>query len=395
MQNDLTLREFSKDSFWDFFSFIDSPYFVCIGEKSRFYDESLVHSDFGFWFLKHYLESTNEKRISVYEDYSLKTLYSLDSSLKIENCDQECIDIFPTKIPFETLLEKISFLFHQILLINIEVLHLSNNDDTHKFFRLLKGFSLSNSLTIIVFGLHNSNETNEWDVSFEYADICVSYELAVERPLMNPVLFVSQPIDRIYKLAIVKNRFDGEEKSIFLGMVPGKGFYFVAKHELNHSWEPVHTSNLLKSNRYLEADGQSPQVIENNDTVAYVGYFGFSLNGLFKLTKKKNPLSVLVDKFSIYDNPDYEDLDEPIIILEVNPDFINIGDNFTFYFKSNFSIISGQKKFLNAKAKKEKLIDVYLFTIEESLPCLIEHRDGFIPYWNSKLDTFIWFMQSK
>lgn len=395
MQNDLTLREFSKDFFWDFFSFINSPYFVCIGEKSRFYDEGLGHSDFGFWFLKHYLESTNKKRISVYEDYSLKTLYSLDSSLKIENCDQECIDIFPAKITFETLLKKISLLSHQIILINIEVLYLSNNDDTHNFFRLLKGFSLSNFLTIIVFGLHNKNETNDWDVSFEYADICVSYELAVERPLMNPELFLSHHIDRIYKLAIAKNRFDGKKKSIFLSKVSGKGFYYVAKYDQNHSWEPVYTLNILKSNRYLDPDAQYPQVIENNDTVAFVGYFGFSLNGLFKLTKKKNPLSVLVDKFSIYDNPDYEDLDEPIIIIEVNPDFINIGDNFSFYFKSNFSIISGHKKFYSAKMKKEKSIDVYLFTLEECLPCLIEHRDGFIPYWNTKLDTFIRFMQSK
>ena len=131
-------------------------------------------------------------------------------------------------------------------------------------------------------------------------------------------------------------------------------------------------------------------VYEDNDIIVYMGYFGFNLDGLFEYSKQKSLTPISIENFAIYDGAVYEDIDEPIIILEVNPDFINTGDNFSFCKKSNFFIISGQRKFFKEIDKSKKgTINVFLFTMEETLPYLIKHRKSFVDYWNDKLDTYL------
>jgi hypothetical protein len=94
----------------------------------------------------------------------------------------------------------------------------------------------------------------------------------------------------------------------------------------------------IPSNRYLNVDLQDIHLLNSNGVVAYMGYFGFNIDGLVEYTKSKLTTTVSSDSFSIYDSEDYQyqDIDEPIIVLEVNPDFINKGKNFTFWSKSNF-----------------------------------------------------------
>ena len=62
---------------------------------------------------------------------------------------------------------------------------------------------MHNSLSILVFGLANEH-CKEWDISWEYADIAVSYELAVKESFLQPESFNPAPADGIYKLAVKK-----------------------------------------------------------------------------------------------------------------------------------------------------------------------------------------------
>lgn len=396
MENDIALKKFSGEIFWDFFSFIDGPKLVCFGDKLRYSDKGLIISALDVCFLVNYLESTHKKQISIYWDHPLKTLSRIDSNFKIEEIYRRQIKFNYNSISIQDLINELSELKDQVILINFQVLQVNDNDNIHYLFRFLKSISLSNSLCVLVFGLFKSlycDETNEWDISFEYADVAISYELLVDQSLLNPDLFSPRPVDGIYRLAVAKNRFDEEYNFIFLGKVLGKGYYIIDGDDVKMVNE-TKDSTRINSDRYLKINTFHPEVVDDTVIIAYVGFFGFNLNGLFEQIKKKSFSKVLVENISITDDPIYEDLDEPIIILEVNPDFINKGDGFTFWKSTNFFIISGQRKFLKVIGEK-RTIDVYLFTMEEALPFLIKHRSNFIDYWNDKLDTYIKFLQLK
>ena len=397
MGDGFVLKKFTGQKFWDFFSFIEKPKLICFGDKLRYSDKGLIISDLDVCFLVNYLESTHTKRISIYWDHPLKTLPRIDSNFRIEEIDHRQIQFNYNLISLQDLKNEVSGLKDQVILINFQVLQIYNNDDIHFLFRFLKNISLSNSLCILVFGLfksHYSVETNEWDLSFEYADVAISYELLVDQSLLNPDLFSPRPVDGIYRLAVAKNRYGGEHNFIFLGKVLRKGYYIIDGDDVDMVGK-TKNSTRINSDRYLKINSPYPEVIEDNEIIAHVGFFGFNLNGLFEQTKKMSLSKVLIADISITDDPIYEDLDEPIIVLEVNPDFINKGDDFTFWKTTNFSIVSGQKKFLKAVHDKKKSIEVYLFTMEEVLPFLVKHKSNFIDYWNDKLDTYIKILQLK
>jgi hypothetical protein len=397
MQSVCKLAEFSGKNFWNFFSFLENPDLICFGDETRFSHIGFRERDFYLWIFARIIENSNNGRISAYGEYFLINSHHHVSSLEKKDIDREGIDIFPAEISVDSLLENVSTLFHRTILIGFNAVLFVNKDEPHKFFQHLKGLSLSNSLTVIVVGLHNSKSVSNWDIAFEYADVCVSHELVNKRPLLNPESDDSQVIDRIYKLTISKNRFDVQGTCAFIGEIQGKGFYCISKNRNYsfYSWRPVSASGKFLSNRYIVSDAGPSQVIDENDTIVGVGYFGFSLKRLLNLTKKKNPSSVLIDISRIDSSIAYEDFNEPIIILEVNPDFLNTGDAFSFSFSSNFNIITGQPKFLDAIKQEKKTVEAYLFTMEEYLPCLVEHRENFIAYWNDKLDTFIKLVESK
>ena len=103
-------------------------------------------------------------------------------------------------------------------------------------------------------------------------------------------------------------------------------------------------------------DSQDTDLLDSNGVVAYMGYFGFNLEGLYDYIKNKQTTTVASDSFSIYDSENYQnqDINEPIIVLEVNPDFMNKGEPFTFWSKSNFYVISGQRRFINQIQNNER-----------------------------------------
>lgn len=396
MGDEVILEKFVGQKFWDFFPFIDESKLVCFGDKLRYSDKGLIISDLDVCFFVNYLESEHMKRLSIYWDHTLKNLSRIDSNFRIEEIFHRQIKFNNNSISLQDLIDEVSRLKNQVILINFQVLQIHDNDNIHDLFRFLKNISLSNSLCILVFGLFKSRycvETNEWDISFEYADIAISYELLVDQSLLNPDLFSPRPVDGLYRLAVAKNRYGGEHNSIFLGKVLGKGYYIIDGDDVGMVCR-TKNSTRINSDRYLKINSPNPEVIEDNEIIAHVGFFGFNLNGLFEQTKKMSLSKVLIADISITDDPIYEDLDEPIIILEVNPDFINKGDDFTFWKSTNFFIISGHRKFLKVIGKKRN-IDVYLFTMEEALPFLVKHRSNFIDYWNDKLDTYIKILQFK
>lgn len=212
-------------------------------------------------------------------------------------------------------------------------------------------------------------ESETWNIALNYGDLNLSLELDINNAILQPQVFNPSLGDGVFKLSINKNRYGEINKSIILGKASRKEGYYVIKKR------NIKDATRIPSNRYLNMDSQDSDLLDSNGVVAYMGYFGFNLEELYDYIKNKQTTTVASDSFSIYDSEDYQnqDINEPIIILEVNPDFINKGESFTFWSKSNFYVISGQRRFIN-QIQNNKKIDVFLLTMEEFFPYLIIHK---------------------
>ena len=80
--------------------------------------------------------------------------------------------------------------------------------------------------------------------------------------------------------------------------------------------------------------------------------------------------------------------DKPLVILEINPDFLNKGDDFMFERDLNFFVASGNKRLETMVASGKKSATVYLLRMEEILPYIVHGQDNFVEYWNEKLESF-------
>ena len=80
--------------------------------------------------------------------------------------------------------------------------------------------------------------------------------------------------------------------------------------------------------------------------------------------------------------------DKPLVILEVNHDFLNKDDEFMFERDLNLFITSGNKRLESMIASGKKSAAVYLLRMEEILPYIVHGQENFVGYWNEKLESF-------
>ena len=141
------------------------------------------------------------------------------------------------------------------------------------------------------------------------------------------------------------------------------------------------------TNRFLSVDKLPPVISENMTEQANMGYFGFNLSGLYSYIETKELEFVSIESFQINTDNDEESLNEPIVILEVNPDFLNKDDEFMFERDLNFFVASGNKR-LESMIASGKKSAVYLLRMEEILPYIVHGQENFVDYWNEKLESF-------
>lgn len=142
------------------------------------------------------------------------------------------------------------------------------------------------------------------------------------------------------------------------------------------------------SDRYLTEEDLPLVRDENMNVQANMGFFGFNLSGLYEYCERKETTAILIEDLRIIKENEKEDLDEPIIVLEVNPDYLKKGGAFTFESENNFHIASGNKRLEAMVVQGKEVAEVYLLSMEEILPYLVHGQKEFVDYWNEKLDSF-------
>ncbi|MGD6729817.1 MAG: hypothetical protein ACPKMZ_01980 [Pleomorphochaeta sp.] len=388
MNDVIQLKKFSSDSFNNFFDLERIPLFVCLGDISKNYNGWVWGSDLDIYFLKSCLNSSVKLPIKIYSKVLLEKIERTDSTENANNIDLDKIIINSESLNWKDLIQKLSYLSNQYVLIDFNSLDIHEIDDIDYLFRELKIITKTNSLYILIYNL--LFESDPWNIALNYGDRNLSLELEIKNEILQPQVFNPSLGDGVFKLSINKNRYGEINKSIILGKASRKeGYYVIKKRNIKNATR-------LPSNRYLNMDSQDTDLLDSNGVVAYMGYFGFNLEGLYDYIKNKQTTTVASDSFSIYDSENYQnqDINEPIIVLEVNPDFMNKGEPFTFWSKSNFYVISGQRRFIN-QIQNNKKVDVFLLTLEEFFPYLVIHKQEFIGYWNDKLETYLDFELSK
>jgi len=113
-------------------------------------------------------------------------------------------------------------------------------------------------------------------------------------------------------------------------------------------------------------------------------FFGFNLSGLYEYCETKESTTIMIEGLRIINENNREDLDEPIVVLEVNPEHLKKDGPFTFESKSNFHITSGK----TMEAQDKEVAEVHLLSMEEILPYLVHGQKEFVDYWNENLDSF-------
>ena len=147
------------------------------------------------------------------------------------------------------------------------------------------------------------------------------------------------------------------------------------------------------SDRVLNPGGDYSFVSPSSrDILIYGGFFQFNLSKLIVLSKAKETVPMSVDSLSRWIEGEPEFFDEPPIVLEFNPTAAYEKD---FSYDScstvpmRYKLLNCQSQVLDAKAKGDEFMDVYVFRMEEYLPLITLHFREFARYWNEKLSYLL------
>ena len=143
------------------------------------------------------------------------------------------------------------------------------------------------------------------------------------------------------------------------------------------------------SDRVLNPGGDYSFVSPSSrDVLVYGGFFQFNLSKLISLSKDKELVPMPVKILTQWIEGEPEFFDEPPIVLEFNPT-VAYSKDFSYKTCSSvpqrFYLINCQKQALDAKARGDEFMDVYVFKMEEYLPYITQHFREFARYWNEKL----------
>ena len=152
-------------------------------------------------------------------------------------------------------------------------------------------------------------------------------------------------------------------------------------------------SMLEFSDRVLNPGGDYGFIAPSSrDVLVYGGFFQFNLSKLIGLTESMSAVSMPVSGLSLWADEEQEFFDEPPIVLEFNPTVAYARD-FTvescIEFPQRYTLLNCHRQVLDAKARGDETMEVYVFNMERYVPYITLHFREFARYWNEKLSGLL------